>query len=508
MTVNAIQIAQLLNTTMAMVAQYRAAKEAWRQANPNDAGELPDETALFQLLNTDSDKLGHHARELLAKYAATPFVMPTLVISEPVQPPPVVEPPPPPAPVQTQVARQGVVRIDHRTFVDDFGPFLAVGASLFWSPWGWKNDRSRLEDNLGWLGVRGVDYVRALAIVGPGGGWADRAMDPNQGWWDEAVAGAIDLAYLQGMRTQITIFGGIDTVPTRTQRRDVVARFINLARGREHKIILVELANEGWQNGFPGADGMGELKDLAAMVAAALPNLTSLTAPSAGYESFGQITGWHLDRSQTGTGNEWRPVRQPWEASFGGPWTNQEGIGIKSSVNEDDDPLRLTCYAINTWISRGAGFVLHHGAGIRGGGLGDQPRGRAANVWEQPTMQATLDGIAASRKLLPADLPNWTPQNSNDRFPGYPFDTDKLGPFIEREDLLRAFCAIGGDGRMAMLPIRVRGTVPFVARRRMVYQVHNPLTSELITDGMLSAGEQLVINGDRGAAFLVRGQLL
>ena len=37
--------------------------------------------------------------------------------------------------------RRGLVRLEGRAFADDGGPYLAVGASLFWAAWGYRHDR-------------------------------------------------------------------------------------------------------------------------------------------------------------------------------------------------------------------------------------------------------------------------------------------------------------------------------------------------------------------------------
>ncbi len=48
----------------------------------------------------------------------------------------------------------------------------------------------------------------------------------------------------------------------RATRESVVDRFAAMARGREHKIFAFEIANEGWQNGFSGPEGVAELRRL------------------------------------------------------------------------------------------------------------------------------------------------------------------------------------------------------------------------------------------------------
>ncbi len=73
-----------------------------------------------------------------------------------------------------------------------------------------------------------------------------------------------DLAYDRyGMRVQWTLFGGAPFTASATSRTALVDRFAALARGREHKIFAFEIANEAWQNGFRGAQGLSELRNLA-----------------------------------------------------------------------------------------------------------------------------------------------------------------------------------------------------------------------------------------------------
>src|SRR5512145_794541 len=72
----------------------------------------------------------------------------------------------------------GRVRADRGVLVDDRGPFLAIGASLFWALWGERHDPDRLDRNLAWLAQREFDYVRILAMVGSET-WSDRVIDPG-----------------------------------------------------------------------------------------------------------------------------------------------------------------------------------------------------------------------------------------------------------------------------------------------------------------------------------------
>ena len=381
--------------------------------------------------------------------------------------------------------RRGVVRLEGRAFADDGGPYLAVGASLFWATWGYRHDRARLEKNLAFLAERGVDYIRVLGVVGPRG-WADRTVSAADPQLESTWGGLTDLAYdVYGLRVQWTIFGGLDTTPAPDDRAKVVDRFMSAMQGRAHKVQHVEVANEGYATGWAGL--RDEAKQIAARIRAQTPFAVAVSAPGA----IGDVALWygnssanlltvHLPRDVVGAGNigTWRYVRQAWDPWLESPlaWTNNEGKGPQSSVAADDDPLRLTMYAGLTWLSGGAGFVLHTGAGIRGGGLEDRERSRVANIWEVAQIEQTLAGINTLRRLLPPDLPNWQRHNSNRNFPNYPFESGPVAEAIENGRLIRAFAATAGDGRVVAMPLVASGPVPFTPRGSMRVDVYDPMT--------------------------------
>src|SRR5712691_9442226 len=70
---------------------------------------------------------------------------------------------------QSHATRHGRVSGDRHAFVDEGGPFLARGASLFWGLWGYQHDRERLGRNLATLRDWGFDYIRVLGVVGAPG---------------------------------------------------------------------------------------------------------------------------------------------------------------------------------------------------------------------------------------------------------------------------------------------------------------------------------------------------
>ncbi len=423
---------------------------------------------------------------------------------------------------RSALPRAGVVRLAGRGFVDDDGPYLGVGASLFWAGWGYAHDRARLERNLQTLADAGVDYIRVLGVVGWSGprcdgliercdSWSDRTTTAAELMTTDTIAGLTDLAYdTYHLRVQWTIFGGIESTPTAADREALVRRFAAVVASRAHKLQLWEGANEGWQNGFGSDSGRAEIRRYAQILRTLTPNLVALTSPEnlgdgarAWYDgSAANIFTAHLARSTNGTGGLFGPVRQARDmVDQGLAWTSNEPIGAQSSVAEDDDPLRLALAAAYTWLCHGAGYVVHTGAGIRGGGLADVQLGRAANLWESPRFAETMKAIAAVRRVLPADLPNYTWFNGNGNFPGYPFET---GPIQDEANLLRAMAAIGPDGQMVVIPINVRRPTRFTARRPMVFDVVDPATAAIRSHQELAAGQAFTLEPTQGV--ILKGQ--
>jgi hypothetical protein len=400
--------------------------------------------------------------------------------------------------------RPGVVRLQGRAFADDEGPFLATGATLFWAVWGWQQDRERLTRNFDALASRGVDYVRVLGVVGPLSGWSDRAADPRVPHFDAAIAGVTDLAYSRGLRVEWTIFGGIDSVPTESDRSAVVDRFMKMAASRQQKIIHWEIANEAWGEGSATPITPGELRRLADQVRRRAPQPVATTAANAGeggcgagiqYGEWTTIRTKHLDRASADD-EPWRYVLQPWQVRLCPPppaaWTNNEGKGPGSSVEQDSDPLRLSMYAALTWLAGGAGFVYHSGAGIRG--RADPSVDRPADWWDSPGFDRTLGGIRASRNLLPADLPNWAGTDCTDREAQRPFDCDAT-------TMLRMFCAARGLDVLC-LPLGVKGTLRLVARQSIAGTWHDALTGAALGSFSAARDERVSFAG-REAAILV-----
>lgn len=396
----------------------------------------------------------------------------------------------------------GLVLGDNHVIEDAGGPHNFLGASLFWALWGYQNDKDRLGQNLEFLKKHEVDYIRVLGIVGPSHGWEDRTVDYRPYYLDD-ITNLTDYVYDNfGMRIQWTIFGGIDTCPTYPEQEEIVDDFIALARSRPHKIFSIEVANEYYATDFP----LSNLRTLGRKLAEQTDNLVTLSAPASEeqlevnavyYDSGVDAAVFHLDRSTNGEGGLWRPVRQPWEVQFydNTPpvWINNEPIGPESSVNSDDDPLRLSMFAATTYLCGMGAFVLHTGAGIRGGGAADLNRGRSSNIWEVNNVESILNAIKIVRDNLPKDIANWRRINTSEHdvyVTTHPFNTSYLREAQEQGKLLRAFAARNDKDEFVVSVLKCETDVRFVARYNMQFKIIDPIHDNLGTT-TLRLGETL-----------------
>ena len=416
---------------------------------------------------------------------------------------------PPPRPM-----RQGRVRLEGHTLVDETGPFLGHGATLFWGLWGYQHDRARLEQNLAYLAdSRAIDHVRVLASVG-GDWWADRHADPNAPDYDQALAELTDLVYDKyGMRTEWTIFGGVEDTPTAASREMLVDRVLAMTRGREEKVILLETANEAAGNGFGGAAGLAELRQLTRRMNDATSILVAASSihedPAAFCDVYGagvaDIATIHFDRDIGKAEGVWRPVRQPWgypgEFPCDGlpPGDSNEPIGPYSSVAEERDPTRLVAQAVVAHIAGLPLSVLHTGPGIWGGGKGGQARGIPANLWDTPGLTDTLKGLAAVTAVLPPRLASWSKQNSG--WAGTPFGVDAFWPEGGTHGAVRVYSATQGT-QFVTAAIGVRGYVELTPRWPMSFELRPMRAGETATYTVKS-GETVRLSEGSGAWLLI-----
>jgi hypothetical protein len=418
----------------------------------------------------------------------------------------------------------GLVRGERGSFADGRGAFLPLGASLFWAPWGYKFDRGRVEKHLAFLAGHGVDYIRVLGQAGtpgpaPDDSWNDRPIDPrwsdrcakppapNCGSYDEVIAGLTDLAFDEyGLRVAWTIFGGTGFTPSPASRLALVDRMLAMSKGREHKIIHFEVANEFYHNGFEGPDGLAEVRTLGRHLQDRTPVLVALSAPRASdcgvmqqlHEGgVGEIVSEHFSRS--GRDDGWAAIRAPWalQSCKGLPplRTSNEPIGPFSSVRAEGDPMRLALSAAMTYVSGVGAYVLHTGPGIRGGGRADLERGRPADIWAIPRIDEIFGGLATVRRVLPADVAAWSRHEI--------VPTDPVGLTLESGSPVQAYVAAHGD-RFVILPLAVSGATTIEARRSVHLRVFHPITGAPLHDGELPAGDRVKVPSLPGYVVLGR----
>jgi hypothetical protein len=274
--------------------------------------------------------------------------------------------------------------------------------------------------------------------------------------------------------------------------------------------MLLEVANEHRQNGL---DDIDELRALGRRLARRTRVLVALSAASPTtacrvYAGAGvDLATVHYPRSSSDD-DPWAPVRRPWSWPRAYDSTcrgrlpavvNNEPIGPQSSVAADDDPLRLVMAFVTTFAAGNSAYVLHTGAGIRGGGAADLAAGRSADVMDVPGLAAALAGIRAAREYLAPDLANWRRRDAG----------DSAHPFVGFDQALRggsvnAVYAATSRNRFVVAVLGARREVVVRTRRHLVLTVHDPISAVTTDPVHLRAGERLALRGT--GAFVLTGE--
>jgi len=420
--------------------------------------------------------------------------------------------------------RSGCVRIEGHCLVDDQGPFLGLGVSYFTALWRCKNDRARLDADLDFLSRQGFNYFRMLSMVGHNAAWkgleiapvsfTSREGETVEAWPDywQQLRDLIDLAYdRHAMRTQITIFADAQLMPDKQDRLQHMRTMLDeVVPGREHKIMLLEVANEAWQNGFPGDEGVADLREFAKFLNSQTSVPVAVTSnhdwPELGSaKGFAQIYGdsvadvatWHFTRDRRGD-DGWKPIYDCWE--FGDrpgfpPVSSNEPIGPGSSVNAERDPLRLVMAAAVAYTAKLPMYVFHSSAGVTG----------RAPFEEMPG----VDCFGPAMQLLPPDLPNWERNDGREASApltvfagGQPnrYWSDEDAP---RDGCLRNYGSRQGN-RFVCVPIGIRGKGLLVeARQDVAFTAHHPVTGKALAAATLRAGQRLTLPAGDGALIIV-----
>jgi hypothetical protein len=403
--------------------------------------------------------------------------------------------------------RMGTVRLNQKTLVDDSGPFNALGATLFSAARYYKFDRARLERHLETLSKNGFDYIRALGVVA----WEGREIDWRWEDYRQVIEGVTDLAYDKyGIRVQWTIFGDAQMIiPNRSDRQRLVELFLDISKGREQKIIMFEVANEYWQNGFEEDEGINQLREFTRFLNDRTP---ILTATSAAGEECGELNEGgiadvgikHFDRDIGDTDGYWKPVRQPWDYQCDGlpVGSNNEPIGPGSSVACDSDPMRIAMAAVTTYNS-GLPFYVYHtrvgvGQATRCGLDGDQ----------EFSQMPGIEAFNAMKRYMPPGSSGWT--RNGHASSGNPLMLYGDGTkFRTTSDGAQNGCmrnyASTKENEFVSAAIGCRGVVKFEARREVNFEVIHPLTGEVLRKLALAAGESFEIDGLE--AYILKGTM-
>ncbi|MEX2170092.1 MAG: hypothetical protein WD851_12345 [Pirellulales bacterium] len=418
--------------------------------------------------------------------------------------------------------RTGEVSLDSHALQDDQGEFLGLGASYFQALRRTKYDRGRYRSDLDFLARQGFNYIRTLSMVGGNSAWLGKEIAPIaftnddgqmiEAWPDywEQLGDMIDIAYDEyGIRTQITLFADAQNgMPNEADRIAHMNGVLNAIQGREHKVIMLEVANESWQNGFPEPGGTTVVRNFGQYLADRTDVLVSLSSPddtsNAGIQNMYQnsaadIATVHFSRDRSEEG--WLPVRDPWRVnSIAGlpPASSNEPIGPGSSVSSENGPVRLVSAAAYAWMSGLPMYVYHTSAGVFGN-----------------TRFQDMAGVSNFQHLddiLPGDIANW-PQRTEGKDGFAPFVTyanDQANTFWTEvasptSGVVRHLSNVKGD-KFYTLPISIlAGGVQLQARQNMTLQAFNPLTGEVAYEMTPSAGQTFTL-AQGPQAYIIKGR--
>ena len=425
---------------------------------------------------------------------------------------------------QQSSPRTGPVRVEGHSLADDNGPFLGFGVSYFTALWRYKHDRERLESDLAFLAQQGFNYYRMLSMVGYFPGWAGREIAPvsftgREGrrvdawpdYWAQ-LRQLIDLAYDRyGLRAQITIFADAQLMPQKEARIEHTRKLLaEVVPGREHKIILLEVANEAWQNGFPGDGGVADLREFARYLNERTDIPVAITSNHAGpgtgettafdrvyANSVADIATWHFSRDRR-TDSGWKPVYDCWEfADRPGfpPVSSNEPIGPGSSVNIESEPIRLVMAAAFAYAAKLPIYVFHCEAGVFG----------KTRFQDTPA----IDRFGPILRLLPPDLPNWQRNDGKDTNALFTvFAGGKPNQYWPEIPSVPDGCVRNTgsrkDDRFVCLPIGIRpGGLELQARQHLEFTAHDPLTGKVVKSATLQPGQKVTLPPGPGALLIL-----
>ena len=420
-----------------------------------------------------------------------------------------------------------LVRLNRNSLCDDAGPFLGLGASYFQALRHAKYDRARLNHNLAFLASKGFNYVRILSMVSWEGveiapvSFTNRLGRVVPAWPDywQQFRDLLELAGQYGLRAEVTLFADAQYVmPSRAARQIHLDGILASIAGREHQVIHLEVANEAWQNGFPGARGVTDLRACAQYLTDRTAVLVAITSNddttdqgiiSLYRDSAADLATVHFSRDTRTREGGWLPVSDSYRAGrLPGvpPVLSNEPIGPGSSVGSESDPIKLCGAAVFAYLANLPGYVFHCRAGIYGYDKCCPPAGDQLRFEEV----AGIEAFGHIREILPPDLASWARNDGIE--PGAPFTVlcddkpnqywpDASGP---TNGCVRNIGSSKGD-QFVCLPMGILGGgVSMEARRDVRAEVFNPLTGAVVTNLTLNAGKRFTLSQGPGA-YIIKG---
>jgi hypothetical protein len=418
-----------------------------------------------------------------------------------------------------------LVRLKGHSLGDDSGPFLGLGASYFQALRHAKYDRARLKSNLALFAAKGFNYVRIFSMVSWDGleiapvSFTNRAGRVVTAWPDywQQFRDLLDLVAQHGLRAELTLFADAQYVmpakPVRQAHLDGI--LANLA-GREPQILHLEVANEAWQNGFPGAQGIADLRAFTRHLADRTSVPVAITSNDDTSDqgivslyrgSAADLATVHFSRDTRTVEGGWLPVRDAYRAGqLPGvpPVSSNEPIGPGSSVGSENDPIKLCAAAVFAYLANLPAYVYHSRAGVYGYVRCCPPAGGEARFEDT----AGINAYQFLRQILPPDLASWVRNDGLE--PSAPFTAfcngqpNRYWPGVSRPtDGCDRNIGSSRGAEFVCFPMGIlAGGVTLEARRPVQFQVFNPLSGEVVSNLTLNAGNRFTLPPGPGACIL------
>ena len=432
------------------------------------------------------------------------------------------------------IDRANLVRLQGHSFCDNAGPFLGLGASYFQALRDARFNRAGLDHNLALLASKGFNYVRVLSMVSWDGlesapvTFTNRLGRTVPAWPDywQNFNGLLELAGRHGLRVELTIFADAQRVmPSKAVRQAHLDGILANILGHEHQVIYLEVANEAWQNGFPGVQGVADLREYAQYLVARTPALVAITSNNDVTDkgiislyrgSAANLATVHFSRDTRTIEKGWLPVRDSYRAgNLPGvpPVISNEPIGPGSSVGSESDPIKLCSAAAFAWLANLPGYVFHCRKGITGFDKCCPPTGSPLSFEEAPG----INGFAHLRKLLPPDLASWTRNDGIetgapftvfcDAQPNQYWPSLAAGARSPTNGCVRNIGATKGNDFVCLPMGILPGAVVLEARKPLKCEVFNPLTGAVMTNLSLVPGKSSTLPQGPGA-YIIKGKLV